>query len=848
MENSFFQGMIHRLPAACACQKIIYDERNLPCDYELIDVNLAYEKMLSLKAADLIGRRISHVMPCMLESRLNKIRCSEEEQENNLPLEFEAYFEGLEKWYHVIAYHPERNYLVTLFFDVTHMMKRTEDQSAVYAMMDDAILELDDAYCFTNVIAMDENMLFLPKEKIIGRKAQHIIPPELIDAFFSILKKAKGSGKRESTIYPMIMNDQGKWYQANVKYLESSSRKRFVISISDITEQRQLEQKLQERETLFRTVFEQAPIGIAVMKNDNFYSNINPMFEKIVGRSKEELKHLRSVDITHPDDYEESQEGFQRLQARKTDAYAINKRFLKPDGSDVWVNLTVAPLRFPHKHKKDEDYLCLIQDITERLQAEKTLKESERSKAVLLAHLPGMAYRCNFDRDWTMQFVSRGCLDLTGYPPESLLYNRDLSFNDMIVPEYRKTLWQEWERVISQKAPFRYEYEITTASGERKWVLEMGQGVYSSQNAVEAIEGIIIDITGQRKREAEIQYINDHDFLTGLYNRKYFDELSLKIDQEGLLPVSILIADINGVRLINDTLGLSEGDKMIKATSKILQSLCRPGDVLARIGGDEFGMILPNTDSESAYQLRNSIYRVFAAYNDSQKTKSYEINLSIGYASKEKPEDNIAGVKKIADEFLRNSKLLNHKSFHSNIITTMMATVYEKSHETEVHAKRLADLTLTIGKKLNISEKSLGELELLAMLHDIGKVGIDDRILNKPGKLDENEWAVMKKHPEIGYRIVKSSSELEPIAECILAHHERWDGKGYPKGLKGEEIPLLSRILAVVDAYDAMTEDRVYRKALGKKAAVSEIKKNAGTQFDPEIARLFIESLSASRA
>lgn len=129
------------------------------------------------------------------------------------------------------------------------------------------------------------------------------------------------------------------------------------------------------------------------------------------------------------------------------------------------------------------------------------------------------------------------------------------------------------------------------------------------------------------------------------------------------------------------------------------------------------------------------------------------------------------------------------------------------------------------------------------MLHDIGKMGIDDRVLNKPGKLTDDEWAIMKKHPEIGYRIAKSSPELEPIAEYILAHHERWDGKGYPQGLKGEEIPLLSRIVAVADAYDAMTEDRVYRKALTKEQTLDEIRKNIGSQFDPHIAQIFLKNI-----
>lgn len=198
---------------------------------------------------------------------------------------------------------------------------------------------------------------------------------------------------------------------------------------------------------------------------------------------------------------------------------------------------------------------------------------------------------------------------------------------------------------------------------------------------------------------------------------------------------------------------------------------------------------------------------------------------------------------KEAEENMHNRKLLNRKSSRSTIISSIMGTVYIRSQETEEHAKRLVDLSVRVGRKLNISQKDMDNLELFAMLHDIGKIGIDNSILNKPGKLSKNEWEIMKKHSEIGYRIAMSSPELEPIAEYILAHHERWDGNGYPQGLKGEEIPLLSRILAVVDSYDAMTEDRVYRKAMTHQAAIEEIKKNAGTQFDPNIAQIFIDSL-----
>lgn len=595
--------------------------------------------------------------------------------------------------------------------------------------------------------------------------------------------------------------------------------------------------QLHTSEEFFRMVFEQAPIGIAIGQDGKLISNINPRFEMITGRTKEELAELNLSDITNPEDRASAIENFAKIKYGEIDSITTIKRFPKPDGSDVWVNSTIAPLHLGND--QEGMYLCFIQDITEHVQIEEALRESERAKSVLLSHLPGMAYRCNYDRDWTMQFVSRGCLTLTGYKPESLLYNREISFNELISPEYRELLWNEWKRVVELKIPFRCEYEITTCSGERKWVLERGQPIYNDSGEVEALEGLIIDITELKLREAQIHYMHEHDFLTGLYNRQFLEREKLRLDKEEYLPLSIIIADINGVRLINDAFGHAAGDRLIADTAAIIKGCCHEGVILARTGGDEFTLLLPHTDSESAFMIMKNILDACQTFNQRTEDEQYHINLSMGYSTKETILENLDQIEKDAEDYMYNSKILNRKSSHNAILASIMATMYARSQETEEHAKRLACLSKKIGKHLCLPEKALDDLELLAMLHDIGKVGIDDRILNKPGQLSDDEWAAMKKHSEIGYRIAMASSDLEPIAEYILYHHERWDGKGYPQGLAGHDIPLLSRILAVADAFDAMTEDRVYRKAMTREAALAEIQKNAGAQFDPAIAELF---------
>ena len=479
-------------------------------------------------------------------------------------------------------------------------------------------------------------------------------------------------------------------------------------------------------------------------------------------------------------------------------------------------------------------------DVTELRSAVAALSESERSKSVFISHIPGIAYRCAYDRNWTIEFISDGCTSLTGYKPEDLIQNKKLSFNDLICEKYRELVWEEWNKTIREQSLFKYEYEIQKANGEIKWVFETGQPIYAADGSVEALEGIIIDIDESKRRYNQILYMNDHDFLTGLYNRRYFEEHKKIMDTNENLPLTIITADINGVRIINDAFGHKRGDDLIVTTANILSRCSAPNAVLARTGGDEFNIIVANADKHEAQKIVRCIREACADYNANMPTNSALINISLGYGLKENEEKSLDEALKEAEDHMLNHKLLDRKSHHNSIISSIMAAMYARSQETEKHAERLAELSIMIGHELGLAQQSINELQLVSMLHDIGKIGIDDRILNKPGPLTKDEWEIMKRHPEIGYRIAMSSPELESIALYILHHHERWDGTGYPSGLSGKQIPLLSRILSVVDAFDAMTKDRIYRKAMPESVALEEIINNAGTQFDPRIAEIFI--------
>lgn len=590
---------------------------------------------------------------------------------------------------------------------------------------------------------------------------------------------------------------------------------------------------------LFDATLYRLPYGVAVGPDWETALYQNAAYARMLGRAP---GLIQPREFLCAEDTKKAAFQFAALCRGEIAEYHMEACANRLDGAPVYLKIHCFPLSIDFGTSKL--FMTVMEDITDYREAHRALFESERSKSVLLRHIPGLAYRCDNDSGWTMRFVSDGCFALTGYLPAELIGNSVLSFQDLIKPAYKDIVRKEWDRVLALNEPFHYEYEIIAKDGESKWVLETGQGILDETGAVQALEGIIIDITEQKKRGAQLQYMHDHDLLTGLHNRIYFEAEKRKLDEKRpFCPFAIIIADINGLKLINDALGYGRGDELIVTTATLIKGCCDSSAILARTGGDEFSILLPDTDLEGAAALVRTIAQAFETYNSSNSALGYDISVSFGYAAKQSQDVSVEEVTRAAAEYLNSRKLLTRKSSHNSILSYVMATIYARSQETEAHATRLAGLTRFVGRRMGLSQSKLDQLELFAMLHDIGKIGVDDRILNKPAQLDSEEWISMRRHPEIGCRIATASPELKHIALLILTHHERYDGSGYPVGLKGEEIPLLSRILAVADAYDAMTEERIYRKALSKEQAIEELMRNAGTQFDPYITELFIDCI-----
>jgi PAS domain S-box-containing protein len=342
----------------------------------------------------------------------------------------------------------------------------------------------------------------------------------------------------------------------------------------------------------FKIIFEKIPVGIAVIKNFKKVVYVNDKHMKITGMKKEEYTGKTWISLTHPEDLEKDINLFNQFKEGKINGYTLEKRYMNVDGTYIWVKLTIHPLDM---EGDDKYYIAILEDINERKLAKEELFESERNKSILLKNLPGIAYRCKFDKNWTMEFVSEGWEKLTGYKVEDLMIKKIVSFNDVIKPTYRDKIWDRWVDVVEEDKKFVYEYPIVTANGEEKWVFEEGQPIYDEKGEVEFLEGLIIDITERKNKEREIQYLYNHDYLTGLYNRRYLEKIKVELNQEKYHPLSIIICDINGLKLINDAFGQEKGDEFIIKTAEALKKFAGKNVVLTRTGGDDFTFILPNT-------------------------------------------------------------------------------------------------------------------------------------------------------------------------------------------------------------------------------------------------------------
>lgn len=351
---------------------------------------------------------------------------------------------------------------------------------------------------------------------------------------------------------------------------------------------------------------------------------------------------------------------------------------------------------------------------------------------------------------------------------------------------------------------------------------------------------IIRDLSHWKQTEEQLRFLSFHDPLTGLYNRAYFEEEMKRLTAARHLPMGIIVCDINLLKFINDTFGHQQGDALIRAAADILQRSFRSSDLIARIGGDEFAVLLPESNREVVEERVSRIVEEIGKYNGDASTQS--LSLAIGYAVSEHSPLDMQKLFKQADDNMYREKFREEQTGRNRIIQYLFRILGKKDFIAEGHVERLEDYAVKMAKETGLSGERIDRLRLLARFHDLGKVAIRDDILFKPDALSREEYREVKQHCEIGRRIALSSAELAPVAELILKHHEWWNGQGYPMGLKGREIPIECRIIAIADAYDTMTK-KYYKEAKTPEDAARELQGGAGTQFDPDLVEAFLRNI-----
>jgi len=355
------------------------------------------------------------------------------------------------------------------------------------------------------------------------------------------------------------------------------------------------------------------------------------------------------------------------------------------------------------------------------------------------------------------------------------------------------------------------------------------------------------------------------DSLTGLLNRRSLDEiLPSEVGRHSRYGgvFSMIILDLDSFKSLNDNYGHLAGDEVLRQIGIIMKNTIREADQAFRYGGDEFAILLPQTSVAAALRVAERIrQQTFSKIEISSKPITISLGIASWPADGVGPKDILSAAdvalyqaKRSGGNCTRCSevnlkpKIESNKSYTSgqdsgalSTIFALAATVDTRDRLTHNHSKQVHDFAIAIAEGMGLDPLEINRLGTCALLHDIGKIGISDEILHKQEKVTDKEWEVIKDHPVLGASIISHSVQLAPCIEGILHHHERFDGGGYPDGLKGDKIPLESRILAIADSFAAMTSSRIYSNTLSYEAGVEEIVRESGKQFDPKLVEVFLK-------
>jgi diguanylate cyclase (GGDEF)-like protein/PAS domain S-box-containing protein len=585
---------------------------------------------------------------------------------------------------------------------------------------------------------------------------------------------------------------------------------------------------LREGTDIYRTIFESTSIATVIVDENAKIFLVNQKFGKFSGYSKNNLEgkkkwtgFLANGDPTKMNEYRH----FTRDHSDRS-SKSHECKFIDSKGRTKDVFVTKGSIRGTKK-----TVISFI-DISEMVEGKKRTKISEEKYRSLIESTDDSIYM--IDKECRYLFVNERVLKRLHVTEGKIIGKRYSNFHGA---GDTREFGGYVNKVFETGTSCRYEYK--SRKEERYTLRTLSPIVEQNTGKVKFVAIVSKDITDLKKTEGKLKYLSLHDPLTGLYNRTYFEEEMHRLDNTRFELVGLIVCDIDGLKLINDTLGHDKGDELVITASRVIKQSFRESDVVARVGGDEFAVLLPNSSKSKVEKICQRIRQAVTAYN--KKNHLLPLSIATGFATRNGPNQGIAELYREADNNMYGEKLYSSQSARNVIVKNLINAVEAKGLMNKHLLKRFQKLVVALAHAVGMPEERVKDLFLLAQFHDIGNVSIHDYILRKPGRLTKEELVEIQKHCNIGQRIAQSAPDLAHISDFILKHHEWWDGSGYPLGLKGNEIPLESRVIAIADAYEAMTAGRPHRAAMSKKEAIGELKKCSGTQFDPYLVKRFIE-------
>ena len=711
----------------------------------------------------------------------------------------------------------------------TELMKMKERYFNLYELAPVGYLTISDKGIIMRANLTACTMLGADRRELIKKRFSECIAINDQDVYYLKMKLLVETDVPQQYDLRLIKKD-GAVFWAHLTFANTTDSDYSIgysIVITDASERKSFEFSLKESRERYKGLFEYSgvgigyysPDGVVISYNRKALENIGGELDDFVGKPFNSIFPKPEADIymgrlkealssSAPKEYED----YLNLNLGSVWFSSIFTKVIDDDGEVVGVQIASS-------------------DITERKKAEIALKENEEKYRLLYTAMSqGLALH-EIITDEGGNPVDYVFLDVNESYTRILGVTREMCIGKRIT-EVMPNVEQYWIEIFGKVAltgePCYYENYLAATGG---YYATYSYSPKSRQFAV-----LVSDITEKKKYEENLQYLSYHDQLTGLYNRRFFEEELSRLDAKRNLPISLIMADINGLKIINDSFGHDVGDDYLIKLAEIIKSACRADEIIARLGGDEFVIILPNTSGQETASIVNRLKDTISK----TKNGSFELSVSFGYDTKEREEQPVSDVIANAENHMYTHKIVERASMRSKTVEMIMSALFEKSGREALHSKRVSKICEEIAAKMDFDRDDMEQIRIAGLVHDIGKIGIDEVILNKTEQLKSEDWPAIRKHPEAGWRILNTTAEFSEIAQFVLHHHEKFDGSGYPNGLKGEEIPIQARIIAIADAYDAMTNVRSYRKAISHDEAIEEIKSCSGTHFDPAIVDVFV--------